>query len=58
MNMHNIRSWFYLRFVYPMEVRLRRRYGKRQECGCETLWGSKRIYCWTHAQEFWDQDLH
>lgn len=54
MRFSNIQTHLYLRFLYPLDVALRRRFGKKLECGCETLWGSKRIYCWNHAQEAWN----
>jgi len=51
MGLRNVRSAVYLRFVFPIEARLLARFGHQEECGCETLWGFKRIYCVPHAFE-------
>lgn len=44
-----ISETIYLRFMYPLENRLLRRFGRKRDCGCEILWGRQLRLCWQHV---------
>ena len=43
------REHVFVRFTYPLENRLLRWFGRREECGCETLLTRRLRLCWDHA---------